>query len=256
MSEYTYFLEQFNEITRIDLSHYHQAQVLRRISLIMQKHSLPTLEALLAAMQTDKTILQECLNKLTIHVTDFFRDKAYWEVLKENILILAKLRSPLRIWSAGCSTGEEAYSLAGLLSRTLPPKTWELIATDLSVKALAAAKAGIYPEKALNNLNADERDALFSKVGGVFQAKERIRQTIQFSAHNLLHDPYPQNLDVVLCRNVIIYFNEPAKKHVIHSISKSLNPQGLLFIGSSEQIMEPEEAGLVRDSIYFYKKEN
>lgn len=248
------FVIQFHLIAGIDLSYYNQAQVLRRLTGFMTKRGFLSLSDLLSAVQADKLLLQDCLKKLTINVTDFFRDREYWDVLRANISNLAKQKLPLKMWSAGCATGEEAYSLAYLAGSILPLKCWELIASDVDSKALTAAMAGIYPEKSIKNLNPLQTGILFYKVGSFYQVKERFRQQINFIHHDLLQDIYPDNLDLVLCRNVLIYFNEAAKKQVLNRIAQSLNPGGLLFIGGSEQIMAPEDIGLIRDSVYFYKK--
>lgn len=251
---YQDFVREFKEVTSIDLKHYHHSQIQRRLKTIMQKYGLSTLNDLICAIHTDEIILGECLRKLTIHVTEFFRDKEYWDVLRTNILRLIHERSHLRIWSAGCATGEEAYSLAAMLIKTLPSNTWELMASDLSIHSLAAAKAGIYTKKSLVNLEDTLVSSMFDKTGDLYQVKGRLRNKINFFKHNLLKDTYPQNIDVVLCRNVLIHFTNPAKRHVYYNLAQALNAGGLVFVGGSEQIMEPEEFSLIRDSIYFYRK--
>lgn len=251
---YQDFVRDFKEVTTIDLNHYHHSQIQRRLKTIMHRYGLNTLNELISAIRTDEKVLGECLKKLTIHVTEFFRDKEYWDVLKNNILGMIHNRSKLRIWSAGCATGEEAYSLAALLVKTLPSNTWELMASDISTYSLAAAKAGIYTNKSLANLEDTLINSMFEKTGDLYQVKDRIRNKIYFFKHNLLRDTYPQNIDIVLCRNVLIHFNDLAKKHVYHNLAQALNAGGLVFVGGSEQIMEPEAVGLVRDSIYFYRK--
>jgi len=251
------FLNRYRKISGIDLSLYNQAQVFRRFNGIILKHKFATFRELSEAMERDPQIREECLRKSTIHVTDFFRDKVYWDVLQKNIEDLARYRLPLRIWSAGCSTGEEAYSLAYMLSNLLPKSCWELMASDLDRNTLTTAVAGIYHAKSIKNLEEKDLTAMFAKAGeDLYQVKDRLRQRVSFFRHDLLLDTYPANLDIIVCRNVIIYFNESAKIQVFNKFTRALNPKGMLFIGGSEQIMAPEEVNLVKESIYFYRKKN
>lgn len=257
IADYREFAQEFRILTEIDLSFYNQPQILRRLTAFRQKHRLDSLPDLLAALKSDPSLLKECLDRLTINVTEFFRDRDYWQVFKESVTPLAKQKLPLRFWSAGCASGEEPYSLAFMLINMLPRTCWEIVASDLSNRALTAARAGIYLEKALKNLNPAEIALIFDPVEGeMYQVKNRLRQCVTFFQHNLLFDPYPPNLDVVLCRNVIIYFTEKAKKEVFAKISQALNPGGLLFVGGSEQIITPEAFGLEREDIYIYRKAN
>ncbi|MDD2283212.1 MAG: protein-glutamate O-methyltransferase CheR [Eubacteriales bacterium] len=257
IDEYREFADEFRILTEIDLSYYNQPQILRRLTAFQQKLHFGSLLDLLAALKSDPVLLRECLDRLTINVTEFFRDRDYWQVFKDNVSLLAKKKLPLRFWSAGCASGEEPYSLAFMLINMLPRTCWEITASDLSNRALTAAKTGIYLEKALKNLNPAEIALIFDPVEGeMYQVKNRLRQCITFFHHNLLFDPYPPNLDVVLCRNVIIYFTEKAKKRVFSRLAQALNPGGLLFVGGSEQIITPEVFGLEREDVYIYRKAN
>lgn len=255
IDEYREFAQEFRALTEIDLSYYNQPQILRRLTAFRQKYHLDSYPDLLAALKSDPVLLTECLDRLTINVTEFFRDRDYWGVFKDNVALLAKKRLPLRFWSAGCASGEEPYSLAFMLINMLPRTCWEIMASDISNRALTAAMAGVYPEKALKNLNPEEIALIFDPVEeNLFQIKNRLRQCVTFFHHNLFFDPYPPNLDVVLCRNVIIYFTEKAKKEVFTKIAQALHPGGLLFVGGSEQIITPEAFGLEREDVYIYRK--
>lgn len=245
----------FKAITGLDLSHYNRTQIQRRLSVFQQKYQLETYRDLLAAIQRDENLLQECLQRLTINVTEFYRDSQYWDKLREYIIDMARVRLPLRLWSAGCATGEEAYSLSAMLSIMLPKNCWEVLASDLDAQALATAKAGLYREKSLKNLSTRQIAMIFNKVEeDLFSVKERVREKISFLKHDLLQDDYPRNMDIILCRNVLIYFKESTKKAVLSRLSRALNPNGLLFVGSSEQIINPEDYGLRNENIFFYKK--
>jgi chemotaxis protein methyltransferase CheR len=256
IDEYSAFSERFRTLTEIDLTYYNQAQILRRLTAFRQKFGLGSLGELIGALESDPALLKECLDKLSINVTDFFRDRDYWQVFKAKISLLAQKKLPLRFWSAGCATGEEPYSLVFMLINMLPRTCWEVIASDFNRRALTVARMGVYTEKALKNLNPDEVSLFFDSVEGQYHVKSRLRECVTFFQHNLLHNNYPADLDVVLCRNVIIYFTQTAKKEVIARIAEALNPGGLLFVGGSEQIMTPEAYGLDREDVYIYRKAN
>lgn len=252
---YSAFTREFMSLTGVDLSSYSQSQVLRRLTAFCLKHRIGSLGALLVALKEDPDLLADCLARLTINVSEFYRDRPYWQALKAKVLELAGSRLPLRLWSAGCAGGEEPYSLAFLLFGHLPRSGREILASDLSLRALAGAEAGVYPPKAVKNLTPEEIELFFYPAEtDLLKVKNFLRQGIKFFHHNLLLDPYPSDLDVVLCRNVIIYFNEQAKKQVLAKAVGSLNLGGLLFVGGSEQIMAPGDFGLEREDVYIYRK--
>jgi chemotaxis protein methyltransferase CheR len=252
--EYLTFVNLFRDETGLDLGNYNQAQMYRRLDLIKQKHGFSNFGELFVRIKEDPELLKECLDKLTINVTEFFRDKEYWEILKQKTIMRAKTRLSLRIWSAGCATGEEAYSLAFMLNHVLHPDNCVLMASDIDSGALAKAKAGLYHEKALKGLDSRVVSVMFRKLGDVYQVKDRMREKISFFKHDLLSDVYPSELDIILCRNVSIYFKEGAKKLVYKKLTDKLNPGGILFIGASEQIIYPQDYGLVNEDVYFYRK--
>jgi chemotaxis protein methyltransferase CheR len=255
IDEYWEFADDFLALTDIDLSCYNKPQVLRRLTAFRQKQRIDSLPQLLEALKSDPALVKECLDRLTINVTEFFRDREYWQVFKDNVSLLATKRLPLRFWSAGCASGEEPYSLAYMLINMLPRACWMIEASDFSNRALVAAQEGIYNSKAFKNLTEEEVLLFFNSLGNdLYQVKKSLRQCVNFFRHNLFTDPYPTNLDVALCRNVIIYFTEKAKKRFFTGIAEALNPGGLLFLGGSEQIITPSVYGLERVDVYIYKK--
>lgn len=254
--DFVQFIQQFKSISGIDLSHYNPAQIQRRLIVLQQKFQLKTYEELLAAIKDDENLFQECLKRLTINVTEFYRDFQYWDKLKIYISHLTRIHLPLRLWSAGCATGEEAYSLSAMLVAMIPRDSWKLLASDLDSQALATAQAGLYKEKSLKELSERQVATIFNKVeDDLYTVKGRVRDKVNFFKHNLLQDEYPPNLDVILCRNVLIYFKESAKKQVIAQLAQVLNPGGVLFIGGSEQIINADDYNLRNENIYFYIKQ-
>lgn len=216
----------------------------------------------------DETEFKELMNLVTINETSFYRFPGQFEVLARRVLPeIARSRSGdnrlMRMWSAGCSTGEEPYTIA---------MTWfdagmeqagfraEVLGTDVSTKALAIAKAGLYPARALLNLPKDVVRRHFVEVDGSYRVAQHVRRLVDFSYHNLIKEPYPLTfsggLDVIFCRNVTIYFKLESTKRVVSNLFSALNEGGYLFIGHSETLSSiSDELELVElDGVFVYRK--
>jgi len=191
----------------------------------------------------NKEELMLLLDSVTTNLTRFFRNTAHFDTLEHYVFPeLVKHKKTqgdkkIRIWSAGCSTGEEPYSIAMLAREILPPGfTVEIIASDLSLKSLMTAKEGFYPASRINGIPENYLNKYFHKKPEGFVVKEEIRNLIKFDYHNLKFDSGNSNLDIIFCRNVIIYFDEAAQEAVIQKFWKSLNSKSFLFIGHSESL--------------------
>lgn len=196
------------------------------------------------------TEMTELLNEITIGETFFFRNQPQLDALKKVILppmIETKLRLPyskIRIWSAGCSTGEEAYTLAILLmeeAANLKNVKFEIVATDLNDRSLEKARAGIYGEYATRNLSPQLRQKYFTPQadGKLLAVKDNVKAAIQFSRVNLLDDSkmmFMKNMDVIFCCNVMIYFDGAARKKVVQHFYNNLLNKSYLFLGHSESL--------------------
>ena len=160
----------------------------------------------------------------------------------------------LKIWSAACSTGDEPYSLVMALSKHIPLNQIRIYATDLDKVILAKAKVGLYNDKSIVSVPADLKAKYFEKVGASYRISDEIKNRVTFSQHNLLKDRYDTGYHLIVCRNVLIYFTEEAKDEVFTKFKQSLVPGGVLFIGSTEQIMNYKEIGYTRKSSFFYER--
>jgi chemotaxis protein methyltransferase CheR len=168
--------------------------------------------------------------------------------------LISKFGKRLKIWSAACSTGDEPYSLVMALSRHLDLKDIKITATDIDKQVLATAKTGLYSAKSIAAVPDDFKKKYFTKVGASFQISEDIKKCVEFKEGNLLRDAYPTGCHMIVCRNVVIYFTEEAKHDIYDKFNKSLMNGGLLFIGSTEQVMDYKELGYIRRSSFFYEK--
>jgi chemotaxis protein methyltransferase CheR len=203
------------------------------------------------------------LDSVTTNLTRFFRNTPHFETLEYFVIPelinwkKSKNQTHIKIWSAGCSTGEEPYSLAMIFDELLPKSiTFEIIASDLSLKSLLTAKEGFYPETRIQGMPDKYLKLYCEKKNDGFQIKEEIRKKIRFDYHNLKFDSGHKDLDIVFCRNVIIYFDETAQKAVINKFYDAMNNHSYLFIGHSESLfgMNTKFEFLKTDWACIYKK--
>lgn len=241
--------------TGIDLAAYKEAQMKRRLTSLYEKKGYKNFIDFFNALDKDRDLMNEFLDRMTINVSEFYRNGKRWEVLQNKILpkLLAENKR-LKIWSAACSTGEEPYTTAMVLSNYVPLSQISIQATDLDENAIQRAKVGIYPERSLAEVPADMKAKYFEKQGQFYKVDEAIKKTAVFKKHNLLKDTYDKNYDLIICRNVMIYFTEEAKDQIYHNFSNSLRSGGILFVGSTEQIFNPGRYEFETEDTFFYRK--
>ena len=183
------------------------------------------------------------LDSVTTNLTRFFRNTAHFQTFEKYVIpnLLEKHKvapgGKIRVWSAGCSTGEEPYSIAISLKENLPPAVgFEVLASDLSLKSLMTGKQGFYPDSRINGVPEELLGKYFERVSGGYQIVDAIRNLVTFDYHNLKNDSGLRTLDVVFCRNVLIYFDEAAQKSAVERLWESMRMDGYLFIGHSESL--------------------
>lgn len=200
-------------------------------------------------------MLDEFLDRMTINVSEFYRNAQRWDVLEKKIFpkLLANNKR-LKIWSAACSTGEEPYTIAMVLSTHIPLRDISVFASDLDLGVLEKAKVGLYPERSLKEVPAPIITKYFNNEGAFYQVKDEVKRTVTFKQHNLLDDRYDTGYDLIVCRNVMIYFTEEAKDQIYMNFANSLKPGGILFVGSTEQIFNPGKYGFESEDTFFYRK--
>ncbi len=254
--DYEYFKKAMYDLTKIDLDAYKEKQMKRRIDTLISNHKYKGYQEYIAAIKKDKDLMDEFLGYMTINVSEFYRDPLQWQFLDREVFpeLIRKFGKNLKIWSAACSTGDEPYSLVMALSKHLPLANIRIYATDLDKQILEKAKVGLYAEKSLASVPKDLKAKYFTKVGSSYRISDDIKKRVTFKQHNLIKDRYEMGYHLIVCRNVLIYFTEEAKDEVFAKYYKSLAPGGVLFIGSTEQIMNYKEIGYDRKSSFFYTK--
>lgn len=253
--DYDLFIKNIRKKTGIDLSHYKEIQMKRRLKSLYERKGFYSFKDFSDGISRDHTLLNEFLDRMTINVSGFYRNRKRWEILESKLLppLLAKKKS-LKIWSAACATGEEPYTIAMILSKYLPLSCIRVLATDIDENIIAKAKLGIYPESSLRELPTDVQKKYFTNEGVMYKLSEDVKNTVTFKKQNLLSDSYGGPYDLIICRNVLIYFTEEAKDLIYQKLSKALVTNGILFVGSTEQIFNPTQYKLKSEDSFFYKK--
>lgn len=183
------------------------------------------------------------LDSVTTNLTRFFRNQPHFDALINYVIpkVLEDKKKTgshtVKIWSAGCSTGEEPYTLSMILKDILPPTyDFQIIASDLSLKSLMVGKQGFYPTARVDGIPPKYLSRFFTKTDTGYQANKELMSPIRFDYHNLKNDNGIRNMDIVFCRNVLIYFDEPAQFRVVTHFWNALGPHGYLYIGHSESL--------------------
>lgn len=254
--DYEGFKHEIFNMTKINLTLYKEKQMKRRIDALIKKNNYDEYKDYVTALKTNKELFNEFINYLTINVSEFYRNPEQWAVLENEILpMLLSRKKRLTIWSAACSTGDEPYTLVMVLNKFLPLNSIKILATDIDLGALDKAKTGVYTPKSLDNLPREFVHKYFTMLGDNYAVKDEVKNCVEFKQHNLLRDPYPTNVDLIVCRNVLIYFTEEAKSEIYKNFNKSLVHQGILFVGSTEQLIMANRYNFKSIKTFFYTKD-
>ena len=185
--DYLYFIKQIKQKTGIDLSLYKEAQMKRRLTSLYQKRGFHSFNEFFLGILTDSQLMEEFLDRMTINVTEFYRNKSRWDIMESKIFPrLLSEKKKLKIWSAASSTGEEPYTIAMILSRFLPLDQISILATDIDEQAIATAKAGVYFERSLAEVPEAMKMRFFRKTDSMYHVTEDLKRTVNFRKMNLL----------------------------------------------------------------------
>lgn len=253
--DYHLFIKKVKEVARIDLAQYKEAQMKRRLTTLWTKKGFTSFVSFFDAMMKDKALFHEFLDRMTINVSEFWRNPNRWELVeRKHIPDMLRTNRKLKVWSAACSTGEEPYTLAMILAKHGALNEAHLLATDIDDGALEKAKKGIYLGRSLRDVPEPYIKAYFKQNGLMYHVSEELKRAVKFQKGNLLLDAFDTGFDLIVCRNVIIYFTEDAKHLLYRKFADALKPGGLLFVGSTEQIFTPGQYGLEPAETFFYRK--
>lgn len=256
--EYERFCAGVEELSGVALSHYRQGQMERRLRTFADRSGFDDLDSYLVALKRDPEAFASFRDRLTINVSELFRNPERFQELERDMIpqLASATSGPFRAWSAGCSYGAEAYTMAILLSEARQVGPFQIDATDIDRGVLARARAGRFSEQDLRNVGAERLRRWFGEEDddGSRVADRSLASSIRFGELNLLGDDYPQKCDLILCRNVVIYFKDEAKGLIYRRFFDALRPGGLLFVGSTERVAGARDMGWEKAGTFFYKK--
>src|SRR4030042_1641267 len=254
--EFAYLKKKIRQLTNFDLDNYGHNQMIRRLDGYIARYKVHNVVQFCKILQNDENELEKLQKFLTLNVSEFFRDLTQFKILQEEILPkLLRDNLKLNVWSAGCSNGAEAYSVAILLDRLSPYREHRILATDIDKKIIShAAAGGPYKAAELRNFPKQLEEKYFKNENGDFRVVDRIRKKIAFRLHDLTQARYEDCFDLIICRNVVIYFNGQTKKILRKKFLDALKVNGVLFIGATETMLDMKDNGFQRLSACFYKK--
>lgn len=258
---YTQIKSSIKRSLNIDLDHYKDEQMKRRLDSWLVRTHIDTWKDYFQLLSADQVELERFRNYLTINVTEFFRDPTRWDLVRQDVLpyLIKNARENhhiggLKLWSAGCSIGTEAYTLAILMDEATPTQRYSILATDLDRGALLKARSrGPYSQEDIRSLSPAQRQKYLTAVAPHYVV-ENLQKNIQFQEQNLITDRFDGGFDLIVCRNVVIYFTTEAKDILYAKFSAALRPGGVLFVGGTEIISGYAKFGLQNFGISFYKK--
>ncbi len=250
------FKEKVSREIGMNLASYKEKRVKRRTNNFMKKHNIPDYKAGLKKIKREQKFRQQFLEHMTINTSEFFRNPANFDYLKNTILPeLFKKNRKVKIWSAASSNGCEAYTIAIILKEMgIKANQFELKATDIDPSILKEARRARYKDNALKKMDDSLINRYFTKAGKYYQLKKEITQTVNFSHLDLLKDSYDDNINLILCRNVFIYFTKKVKNNLTLKLSSALAKEGILFLGNTEYLLNPEKFNLEKVHTSFYRK--
>ena len=238
------FIQNVKNNTAIDLSQYKEAQMKRRLTSLRNKRGFDNFPEYYTALTKNDEMLSEFIDRITINVSEFYRNPKRWDILRTRVFpLLTKNKREITIWSAACSTGEESYTLAILINEFFGNNRdgWDttMLATDISRKVLEIAEKGVYSKEKIAPLPALWKTKYFKNIDGQnVEIIDEIKKKVIYRRFNLVqkHFPFKRKLHVIFCRNVMIYFDMFTKTELINKFYEHLEPGGYLFIGHSESI--------------------
>ena len=239
----------------INLTAYKPEQLNRRISTLMSRIGVSSLDEYTKLIKSDDKQRLKFLDYITINVTEFFRNPELFAELDELIKVQLKQKgNQLKIWSAACSIGCEPYTLGIILNRINSLNRSKIIATDIDDTILSRAKQGEYSEAEVKNVKAADLEKYFKRKDNTYAIDQSIKSMVTFKKHDLIEGDYEKDFDLILCRNVVIYFNNEIIKVIYKKFSESLKKGGLLFVGATESIYNYKEYGFEKVSTFVYRK--
>lgn len=252
--EWAAFYEVVKAKARLDLSEYKPSQLHRRVTGMAESKGCASMDAFGKWLMASPLHMEWFLDKLAINVSELFRNPEKWVELEKVVLPeLRATKSSLRAWSAGCSIGAEPYSLAMILQSTWPGPH-KIVGTDIDTAALRQAREGTYGLNDVRAVPEAYAKRYLTREGDSYRVSSDLKRMIEFRQQNLLREKPTETYDLILCRNVVIYFTDEAKDRLYETFFAALRPGGILFVGSTERIFRSREIGYETVLPFYYRK--
>jgi two-component system, chemotaxis family, CheB/CheR fusion protein len=245
VAEFETLLAYLKQSRGFDFTAYKRASLMRRVLVRMQQIGVKGFAAYLDLLQVDPEEFTRLFNTILINVTSFFRDSANWDYLRDQVLPElvgpAGAMTPIRVWSAGCASGEEAYSMAMLLAETIGTEAFrqrvKIYATDVDEEALGQARHAVYSQRAVDEVPAPLLERYFDRQDEGYAFNKELRRSVIFGRHDLIQDAPISRVDLLLCRNCLMYFNADAQSRILGRFHFALVPRGILYLGKAETLL-------------------
>jgi chemotaxis protein methyltransferase CheR len=256
VDDYVLFCEGLRQICGVDLSQYKRPQMERRLRSFVARKGISRLTDCLDALRQDGAELDALLDRVTINVSHLWRHPEQWVRLERDVLPeLAHAGGPVRAWSAGCSYGAEAFTLAAVCRTAIPTARVTILGTDIDKRMIERANAGRFTDEDAHGVSPEVMERSFERVPGGWRARAALRRMATFELGDLLRlRPQPDSRDLILCRNTVIYFAEPIRDELHARLVSALRPGGYLVIGATERVAAARDLGLEMTHPFIYRK--
>jgi chemotaxis protein methyltransferase CheR len=253
--DYLAFCEGLRRICGIDLTQYKRGQMERRLRAFFERRGIAQLTEALPTLRPGSEELDQLLDRVTINVSQLWRHPEQWEFLSGGLLAELARAGSLKAWSAGCSYGAEAYTLAAVCRDATPRARVQILGTDIDRRMVARATEGAFTQEDARTAPAEAMERHFERVHGGWRARPELRAMTRFEIGDLLRTSPPQGAyDLVMCRNTVIYFAEPIRDELHARLASALRPGGCLVIGATERVSNPAELNLTPVHPFIFRK--
>ncbi|MGH2873229.1 MAG: CheR family methyltransferase [Solirubrobacteraceae bacterium] len=253
--DYVAFCEGLRQICGVDLSQYRRPQMERRLRAFFARKGVEILTDSLALLRHDRAALDALLDRMTINVSQLWRHREQWERLEHDVLPVLVRGGQLRAWSAGCSYGAEAFTLAAVCHRAIPTARVRIVGTDIDRRMIERARTGLFSDSDARGIAAAELDAGFERLPDGWCARDVLRRMTSFEHGDLLRMQPPAGVhDLILCRNTVIYFAEPIRDELHAHLARALRSGGYLVVGATERVSDPADLQLEMAFPFIYRK--
>jgi chemotaxis protein methyltransferase CheR len=253
--DYLRFCAGLREICGIDLTQYKRQQMERRLRTFLERQGFKRLTDALAGLRADKSQLDALLDRMTINVSQLWRNPEQWQFLEREIIPGLGAGGSFKAWSAGSSYGAEAFTLAAICAAAIPRAKTQIHGTDIDHRMVARAREGMFSDEDARSAPADALKRWFERVPGGWRARPELRAMTRFEIGDLLRiTPQTAHFDLIMCRNTVIYFAEPIRNELHARLARALRPGGYLMVGATERVADPRSLGLVPCHPFIFRK--